>query len=110
VFFALRTNPHVHTFVQTHIRTLTTGSKPITSTQDECEFTGLMFVGRGRIVDFKVSDFVSGSAHTIEVECDLWPEILYSGEGGYKGLSVEVVRDKADEEKKEKVRMMLRVC
>ncbi|KAJ1430471.1 trigger factor/SurA domain-containing protein [Ochromonadaceae sp. CCMP2298] len=76
--------------------------------QDECEFTGLMFVGRGRITDFKVSDFVSGSAHTIEVECDLWPEILYSGEGGYKGLSVEVVRDKADEEKKEKVIMNIR--
>jgi len=43
----------------------------------------------------------------IDVECDLWPSIVYGGERGYKGLRVTVVKDLMDSEKMEKVRMML---
>ena len=58
--------------------------------QDECEKTGLRFVGRGRIISFNEKDFVAGETHTIDIECDLWPQITYEGENGYKGLKISV--------------------
>mmetsp|Transcript_15459 Transcript_15459/g.25754 ORF Transcript_15459/g.25754 Transcript_15459/m.25754 type:complete len:527 (+) Transcript_15459:107-1687(+) len=76
--------------------------------QDECELTGLMFVGRGRIMDFNPDAFKSGEPHTIDVECDLWPEINYTNGDGYKGLTVTVVKDKSDEEKVDKVKLSIR--
>lgn len=69
--------------------------------QDECEHTGLLFVGRGRIMDFRTAELQPGKPHVIDIECDLWPKITY-GEG-YKGLKVQVVRDAGDEGKIEKV-------
>ena len=35
--------------------------------QDECEKTGMMFVGRGRIMQFNEDTFTAGKPHTIEV-------------------------------------------
>lgn len=72
--------------------------------QDECEKTGLMFVGRGRIVNFNEAKLIPGSPHTIEVECDLWPTITYSGPDGYKGMKITVVKEKLDFDKYEKVK------
>lgn len=72
--------------------------------QDECEKTGLMFVGRGRIMEFNDAEFAAGKPHTMAVECDLWPTIEYSGEGGYKGLSVTVAKKAVDQAKMGKVK------
>ena len=59
--------------------------------QIECDKTGLTFVGRGRIVDFKEKSYFPGKEHVIEIECDLWPTISYDGRvDGYKGLDVSV--------------------
>ena len=71
--------------------------------QDECEKTGLMFVGRGRIINFYQEQFTPGKPHTLDIECDLWPDITYTGPDGYKGLTVTVVRGTYDTEKFEKV-------
>lgn len=76
--------------------------------QDECETTGMMFVGRGRIMDFHVKSFTPGQPHVIDVECDLWPSIVYGGERGYKGLRVTVVKDLMDSEKMEKIKLNIR--
>ena len=77
--------------------------------QDECEKTGLMFVGRGRITNFYGNDFVPGKSHTIDLECDLWPEIKYNGPNGYKGISVTVAKDQSvDLAKKEAVKKSIR--
>lgn len=77
--------------------------------QDECEKTGLMFVGRGRITNFYGNDYVPGKTHTIDLECDLWPEINYSGPDGYKGISVTVAKDQSvDVAKKEAVKKSIR--
>ena len=35
--------------------------------QDECEKTGMMFVGRGRITQFNEDTFTAGKPHNIEV-------------------------------------------
>lgn len=72
--------------------------------QDECEKTKLSFVGRGRIMNFNEAKFIPGSPHTIEVECDLWPTITYSGPDGYKGMKITVVKEKLDTEKYEQVK------
>ena len=65
--------------------------------QDECEKTGLMFVGRGRIMNFNEADYKPGEPHALRVECDLWPEISYGGKtDGYKGLTVIVKKDPID--------------
>jgi len=77
--------------------------------QDECEKTGLMFVGRGRITNFDGSNFVPGKPHTIDLECDLWPEIKYNGPDGYKGIAVTVAKDQSvDLAKKEAVKKSIR--
>ena len=73
--------------------------------QDECEKTGLMFVGRGRIMNFREMEFSPGKSHTIDVECDLWPEISYgTKDDGYKGLSVTAESNPSDTDKLEKVK------
>lgn len=78
--------------------------------QDECEKTGLMFVGRGRITSFNENAFVPGKPHVFEIECDLWPEIKYGtgGADGYKGLSVTVSATAIDMEKYEQVKQNIR--
>jgi len=77
--------------------------------QDECEKTGLMFVGRGRITNFYGNDFAPGKPHTIDLECDLWPEIQYNGPNGYKGISVTVAKDQSvDAAKQEAVKKSIR--
>jgi FKBP-type peptidyl-prolyl cis-trans isomerase (trigger factor) len=78
--------------------------------QDECEKTGLMFVGRGRITHFNENAFVPGKPHTLEIECDLWPEIKYGSEGatGYKGLKVTVQASAIDMEKYDQVKQNIR--
>lgn len=70
--------------------------------QDECEKTKLLFVGRGRIVNFNADSFTSGKPHTIEIECDLWPEISYGS--GYKGLQVTATKVDIDTEKYDAVK------
>jgi FKBP-type peptidyl-prolyl cis-trans isomerase (trigger factor) len=50
----------------------------------------------------------SGKPHVIEIECDLWPEITYAGEKGYKGLKVTVTANPVDTEKLEKVKNNIR--
>lgn len=72
--------------------------------QDECEKTGLLFVGRGRITAFNEAEFTAGKPHTIEIECDLWPEIAYGGASGYKGLAVTVGKVGFDDDKFEQVK------
>jgi len=72
--------------------------------QDECEKTGLRFVGRGRILSFNEKDFVAGETHTIDIECDLWPEINYGGENGYKGLKITVSKVDFNVERYEQVK------
>lgn len=76
--------------------------------QDECEKTGLMFVGRGRIMEFNEAEFNAGKPHTMAVECDLWPTIEYSGEGGYKGITVTVTKKTVDQAKLEKVKSSIK--
>ena len=46
--------------------------------QDECEKTGMMFVGRGRITQFNEDTFTAGKPHNIEVHGThtLWFVIL----------------------------------
>lgn len=72
--------------------------------QDECEKTGLMFVGRGRITNFNEASFVAGKPHAIEIECDLWPEISYGSQGGYKGLKCVATTGTEDTSKFDAVR------
>ena len=36
-------------------------------------------MGRGKITKFNELTFTPGKAHVIEIECDLWPEIEYTG-------------------------------
>ena len=77
--------------------------------QDECEKTGLKFVGRGRILQFNQESFTAGQPHTIELECDLWPEIEYKKQAtgandGYKGLKITVTRPNIDNDKYEQVK------
>lgn len=72
--------------------------------QDECDKTGLKFVGRGRITDFSEMKFTGGKPHTVDIECDLWPEMTYSGATGYKGLKVTASKTEIDIEKYEKVK------
>lgn len=72
--------------------------------QDECDKAGILTVGRGKIADFKTSSFVPGKNHVLEVEVELWPTISYSGESGYKSLSVKVPKVDFDREKYEKVK------
>lgn len=72
--------------------------------QDECDKSGLMFVGRGRITNFNQDQFVGGKPHVLEIECDLWPEIKYAGEKGYKGLKCSAVVQKEDNSKYEAVK------
>lgn len=77
--------------------------------QDECEKTGLKFVGRGRILQFNEESFNAGQPHTIELECDLWPEIEYKKQAsgtndGYRGLKIDVTRPIVDKEKYEQVK------
>ena len=38
--------------------------------QGEAEKTGLVLVGRGRILDFKTDEFKAGEPHAIDVEVD----------------------------------------
>jgi trigger factor len=82
--------------------------------QDECEITGLVFVGRGRITDFRASSFAAGEPHSLEIECDLWPEITYGratgkdNERGYRGLCVTVPKSLVDNEKMETVKSNIR--
>lgn len=76
--------------------------------QDECEFTGQAFVGRGRIVDFREKEFVAGQPHLIDVECDLWPKMTYGAPDGYKGLKCTVKRTDFDTDKYEQVKMSIR--
>ena len=61
----------------------------------------MMFVGRGRITQFHEDTFTAGKPHTIEIECDLWPEITYAG--GYKNMEVTVNAAPIDMEKYEQV-------
>jgi len=76
--------------------------------QAECDKTGLIFVGRGRILDFKEDSFVAGMEHTIDIECDLWPTIMYKGDStGYKGLEVTVTKGEIDLEKFDKVKQSI---
>jgi len=77
------------------------------SIQEECEKTGLALVGRGRINDFNELGFTAGSPHTFEVECDLWPNISYGKNDGYKGLSLTVTKGKFDGEKYDKVKLSI---
>ena len=77
--------------------------------QDECEKTGLKFVGRGRILQFNQESFTAGQPHTIELECDLWPEIEYKKQAtgtndGYKGLKITATKPNVDKEKYEQVK------
>lgn len=72
--------------------------------QDECEKTGLMFVGRGRITQFNDASFVAGKPHTLDIECDLWPEIKYGGEKGYKGLKCTAIKQNEDTSKYDSVK------
>jgi hypothetical protein len=76
--------------------------------QDECEKTGMMFVGRGRITNFNEASFMAGKPHIMDIECDLWPEISYTGEGGYKNLVVTAVSSTIDMEKYEQVKQNIR--
>eukprot|EP01041_Mallomonas_annulata_P012756 gene12756-26867_t len=76
--------------------------------QDECERTGLMFVGRGRITNFNEPAFVAGQTHALEIECDLWPAISYGDAGGYKALKFTVMKGKRDTEKYEQVKASIR--
>ena len=77
--------------------------------QNEARKVDLALVGRGRILDFNVDNFVAGQAHIIDVEVDLWPKIGYgSNESGYKGLEVTVSRIPVDDEKIEKVKLSIR--
>ena len=76
--------------------------------QDECEKTGMMFVGRGRITNFNEASFMAGKPHIMDIECDLWPEITYTGEGGYKNLVVTAVTSTIDMEKYEQVKQNIR--
>lgn len=76
--------------------------------QEEAEKTGLMFVGRGRVTNFNGDDFVAGKTHVIDLECDLWPDIVYKGEKGYKGLVVTVEGKPLETEKREQVKMSIR--
>jgi Bacterial trigger factor protein (TF) len=76
--------------------------------QDECEKTGMMFVGRGRITNFNEASFMAGKPHIMDIECDLWPEISYTGEGGYKNLIVTAVSSTIDMEKYEQVKQNIR--
>lgn len=51
-----------------------------------------------------MSSFEAGKEHTIELECDLWPEISYvkqaSGENdGYKKLKISAVKPTIDMDK-----------
>jgi len=85
------------------------GSLLVEEIQDECELTGLTFVGRGRITNFNDDIFKAGEAHMIEIECDLWPEIKYGNhDNGYKGLKVDVVKQGFDREKYEQVKDNIR--
>ncbi len=72
--------------------------------QDQCEKTGLMFVGRGRIMQFNEDSFEAGQPHTLTVECDLWPEFTYNGPNGYKGLAVTASKGSFDSDKYEQVK------
>ena len=65
-----------------------------------------MFVGRGRITQFNEDTFTAGKPHTIEIECDLWPEITYAG--GYKNMEVTVNASPIDMEKYEQVKQNIR--
>ena len=78
--------------------------------QDECEKTGLMFVGRGRITEFNENSFTPGKPHVLEIECDLWPEIKSGAAGGsgYKGLKVTVTANAIDMEKYGQVKENIR--
>jgi trigger factor len=76
--------------------------------QDECEKTGMLFVGRGRITNFNEGSFMAGKEHIMEIECDLWPEINYTGDKGYKGLVVEAISSAIDMEKYEQVKQNIR--
>jgi len=76
--------------------------------QDECERTGLMFVGKGRVTNFYGNKFDAGKPHAIDIECDLWPKITYGGEKGYKGLEITVESSKIDSEKYEQVKNSIR--
>ncbi len=86
--------------------------------QEECEHTGLQLVGRGRVLDFRTDSFVAGQEHSVDIECDLWPDIQYSASPGlgsnsedssmsstgYRGLVVSVRKTAEDREKLEKVK------
>ena len=77
--------------------------------QTEADKTGLALVGRGRIVDFNVDNFIAGQSHAIDIEVDLWPKIGYgSNDSGYKCLEVTVSRPPIDEDKFEKVKLSIR--
>ena len=76
--------------------------------QDECEKTGMMFVGRGRITNFNEASFMAGKSHIMDIECDLWPEITYDREGGYKNLVITAVNSSVDKEKCEQVKQNIR--
>lgn len=53
----------------------------------------------------------AGVPHTIDIECDLWPEISYGGTAdGYKGLTVTVVQDPQELDKIEKVLIVCCDC
>jgi len=72
--------------------------------QSECDKTGLKFVGRGRITDFNEMKFTSGKPHIVDIECDLWPEMSYTGLTGYKKLKVTASKASIDVEKYDKVK------
>ncbi len=46
----------------------------------------------------------------VQVECDLWPEITYAGEKGYKGLKVSVPKAAFDDSKFEQVKYTTLIC
>ena len=81
--------------------------------QDECEKTGLMFVGRGKILSFNEASFQPGKEHSVDIECDLWPTISYSNgeKDGYKRLVLTVKTSPssaADKDKLEAVKRSIR--
>ena len=48
--------------------------------------------------------FNAGQPHVIDIECDIVPDIVYTGEKGYKGLKVTVSKSDTDLEKLDKVK------
>jgi trigger factor len=59
-------------------------------------------------MEFNEAAFTGGKPHSIKIECDLWPEMVYAGVDGYKGLTVTVNKNPVDSEKLNKVKDSIR--